>query len=389
MADKNVCPTCQLRPSSPIEARCLAKTKTPDATERLHVNRRNALQNVADRHRLFEALQCVGPRGNELLTDVTAEAGGGDRPHDLCVVELLRLVDFVSPRHSARVVMGEIIVVVADVGQHVLLHHRGVIDIVEDLHTRRARLPDRRDAPLGRIAHVVPVVDRVEQFEAHRHLLPLGVAGDLLQADHTVFEPFLVVHARAVARKGDDVRESGCGGGVDALADRCQAFGVIFQPVQALGNAVADRHGADQAVFLQRWPLVGRGQLDRLEPHFRAGGGKLVQRHLSPPQIVVIAPEAYRLLDSLLRLGSQASSGKRPDGADGRRPRHAPQHRPPRAAGLVQLKTAVVTSHGDLLVVSGVSTALSIPGKPVASRFTVSLLFRSLEIGDGCPFFRL
>ena len=236
--------------------------------------------------------------------------------------------------------MGNTIGVVADVGQHVFLHHGRVIDVVEELRPRRTDALDHLDAPLGRIAHVVPVVDRVQQLQADRHFLPLGVTGDLLHADHAVFESLLVVQALAIARERHDIRKSGVGrgveevfglgdvarhrecastafangrrGGVDALAQRGQALVVILQPVQSLGDAVAGGHGADQAVLLQRGPLLGRGQFDRPEPHFRAGRSELIEVHFGFLQIVAIAPVADRLLDPALEFGGPTRSGKRP-----------------------------------------------------------------------------
>ena len=79
---------------------------------------------------------------------------------------------------------------------------------------------------------------------------------------------------------------------------------------------------ADQAMFLQRRPLVAGGQVDRPEPHFctpprtdRATSSSAADSRRST--------RGNRLLDSPLGIRSQRRPGKRPNR---RRPRHAPQH---------------------------------------------------------------
>ena len=110
------------------------------------------------------------------------------------------------------------------------------------------------------------------------------------------------------------------------LARHSAWFSSRFSP---LGMLVTWRHGADEAVLLERGPLVGRAQLDRLQPHCRAGRGELVKVHLGRTSVAVIAPETDRLVESV-------PASRRPNFARQAAKRRPSPPRPPRGRAPVR-----------------------------------------------------
>ena len=135
--------------------------------------------------------------------------------------------------------------------------------------------------PFDLVAHVVgmalhlDVDPAVEHLQAEVHLLALGQADHLLQAQHGVFQAHVVGHAAAHAGEGDHVGKAGRGVGVDAafsFATHSGWFSLWFMPST---KPCADGHGADQAVPLQNVPVLG---LDVLDGRQADGGGVPGQR---------------------------------------------------------------------------------------------------------------
>ena len=104
------------------------------------------------------------------------------------------------------------------------------------------------------------------------------MADDLLQPGDHVGNAFVVGKAAAHAGESNDAREAGVSGRVDALAQRGQAFLVLFLMGKTLGERMAAADGTDQAVLFQHGPGFRTGQFDRFQAHPRGAGGELFDR---------------------------------------------------------------------------------------------------------------
>src|SRR4051812_27453003 len=96
----------------------------------------SVMLDVADLERLLHGGERIALR-HELLGDVAREPEVGDRFHHAAVVQLLRVIDLVASRHTAGVVMRDVLEVVPDRADHVAFHDLHVVDVVEELHPRR------------------------------------------------------------------------------------------------------------------------------------------------------------------------------------------------------------------------------------------------------------
>ena len=73
---------------------------------------------------------------DEFLADVARVPRLQDRPHDRRVVDLLLVVQFVAAGDAGGVVVGDVVLVLLDAGDHVPLHDLDVVDVEEQLHSR-------------------------------------------------------------------------------------------------------------------------------------------------------------------------------------------------------------------------------------------------------------
>src|ERR1043166_1039520 len=78
--------------------------------------------DVADLNALTKGRERVGTLGDELLGNEALEAGIDDGLHDGGIIQLLRIVDFIAPRHATGVVMGDIGSRLANGSDHIALH---------------------------------------------------------------------------------------------------------------------------------------------------------------------------------------------------------------------------------------------------------------------------
>src|SRR5688572_5741538 len=69
-------------------------------------------------------------RRDEFLRYVAGEACLGDRARDRRIVELLRRVDLMTPRHAGSVIMADVLAVVADRSDDIPFHDLHVVDVV-------------------------------------------------------------------------------------------------------------------------------------------------------------------------------------------------------------------------------------------------------------------
>src|SRR5262249_830147 len=96
---------------------------------------------------------------NELLAQKTVVAGRQNRFHKRRVIQVLGVVDLVPAGHAAGVVVGDVLLILADGGDHVAFHDLHVIDVVQQPKARRAKLLDQLHAPRRLVVHVIFVID--------------------------------------------------------------------------------------------------------------------------------------------------------------------------------------------------------------------------------------
>src|SRR6267378_3327697 len=90
--------------------------------------------------------------GDELVRDVAGEPGVGDGARDGAPVQLLRVVELVAPRHASGVEVRDMTDVLPDRPDYVAFHDLHVVDVVQQLHARRADGLDHLGAECGAIA---------------------------------------------------------------------------------------------------------------------------------------------------------------------------------------------------------------------------------------------
>jgi hypothetical protein len=143
------------------------------------------------------------------------------------------------------------------------------------------------------------VIDRaVEQLEADRHALVLGMGLDPVAQSDTVIRPFRVTHAAPAAGKGDQVRTAA---GRAFIERRVHGFldGVVIGPViEAVGDRYAAGwgHGRDQPVFVERRPVASRDQVEAIQAQARGFAAHIFERHPRPkhPRGDLLAEASFR-----------------------------------------------------------------------------------------------
>jgi len=156
--------------------------------------------------------------------------------------------------------MCDVIEVVSNGADHIAFHDLHMVNVVEQLESRGTHLLNQPYTPCRAIAHVIFVIHlAIEQFHANVDALFLCQADDASQTDCAVLQALFVGHAVAIARKADDVWDSGVGGQCDEFGQVfCPAI-VVFFPVEANVDLVsAQSHGAGETVFLDYRPFVRR-----------------------------------------------------------------------------------------------------------------------------------
>src|SRR2546425_3125140 len=129
-----------------------------------------------------------------------------------------------------------------DPRHQVAFHDLNMINIKENFHALGTDLAAYFGRHLDLVAEIIRValhldIDAgIEHFETKSDLFLLGMSDDLFQSVHHVFHPFFVGNAATEAGESNDVRESGCGRIVNALAEDLQTFGMLFLMNKTFGD---------------------------------------------------------------------------------------------------------------------------------------------------------
>ena len=161
------------------------------------------LLHVTEKHGFFQTRQRV-PLRDELLRYVAFEAGIDNGFHHRRIVDLLRLVDLVPTGVTARMVVPNVLMILANGPDDVTFHDLHVVDIIQQLEVVRPHTLAEVRAPGGMIAHVILVIHlAVEQFHDHGYTVLLGAGHQPLQPHGTVGRALLVAHTPAITRETD------------------------------------------------------------------------------------------------------------------------------------------------------------------------------------------
>ena len=96
---------------------------------------------------------------NELMGHEPLVTHIHDGLRDCLVIQLLRLIDFISARITTGVKMADVLQVVLHRANHVAFHDLHVINVVQQFETVRSYFVAERCSPMRAIALVVFVVD--------------------------------------------------------------------------------------------------------------------------------------------------------------------------------------------------------------------------------------
>src|ERR1019366_9833717 len=96
-------------------------------------------------------------------------------------------------------VVGNVLVVLTDGGDHVAFHNLHVVDVVEQFEALGTNPFAEFDTPGAMVTHVIVMISlAVEQLDARGHFVFLGNGRDALGTDYAVLETLLVAHALPV-----------------------------------------------------------------------------------------------------------------------------------------------------------------------------------------------
>src|SRR5687768_5665176 len=92
--------------------------------------------DIAEHHRFAQRGQRIELR-NEFVREVYGKTGVDGGPADGRPLQLLRVVELVSDRHAAGVIVRDVLVMLLDGADLVACHDLHVVDVVEQFHSRR------------------------------------------------------------------------------------------------------------------------------------------------------------------------------------------------------------------------------------------------------------
>ena len=135
----------------------------------------------------------------------------------------------------------------------VALHDLHVVNVIQQLHSRRIHPFAKLNAPRGVVTHITGVIDfAVEQFGAQRYALFFGHTLDVVQENHAVLETFFVRKPLPVAGQQDHIGSAGCRRCLDGLPHPLVDCRMVLFVVNARFDAAATgNHGGDQRVLLE------------------------------------------------------------------------------------------------------------------------------------------
>ena len=133
---------------------------------------RTRIRIILHRHNLDGAGQTpqriVAGRGPEFVRDVSGVAEVGDGLCNEMVVEFLRVVDFVTPRHASGMEVSDPLQVLLNIETDITIHDLHVVDIKQQLDARLVDSLAHVDAPREVIADLVqPSKSIGREFAVH------------------------------------------------------------------------------------------------------------------------------------------------------------------------------------------------------------------------------
>ena len=224
--------------------------------------------HIADLDALPERGDGIGPFRDEFLRHKTLEPSLDNSFHHGRVIDLLRLIDFAPAGHPARMVVGNVLMVLADDGDQVPFHNLHMVDVVEQFEVLGTDLFAELDTPGAMVTHVIVMISlAVEQLDARGHVVFLGNGHDALGTDHAILEALLVVHALPVAGHANDVWVTVVRHNRRRLLEESDDLVVVFGPIQSAADSAwrAADHRADQTMLFKRWEVRRLHQINRLD----------------------------------------------------------------------------------------------------------------------------
>jgi hypothetical protein len=160
--------------------------------------------------------------------------------------------------------MGDPLNVVPNGKAHVALHDLPMPDIEKHAHARGVHPLAHFQGPLGAVALLIRIIDAVDGLETDRHASVFSLSLHAVQKNHAGVDALLVREASPVSRYGNQVRAIVGSALVNRGSHGLFDSRVLISLVETVLDAdahVRRGHGANEAVLLERRPVLGAHQV--------------------------------------------------------------------------------------------------------------------------------
>src|SRR5215471_5725889 len=202
--------------------------------------------------------------------------------------------------------MSDVLVIIADRPYYITLHYLHVIDVIQQLDSRRIDALDDLDSK-GRMVSLVALMIHfaIEQLDHHGDSIIFGGFLDPIQADHAVIDRLFVADPIPVSEKSDQVGNTVFGGQRERPFKSFDNGVMVGLVVDSFGNISANlpTKRANQAIVADYRPLGFVQKVDCSQAHFGHCSGELRQRYAPVAPIGYGLFQPATLYDSLERSG--------------------------------------------------------------------------------------
>ena len=191
------------------------------------------LLDIEDFKTFFETLHGIFTgRRSMLVSDETRVTQVRNRIRNEAVIELLRVIDFQTARHTRGVNVVYPGKVISKVANDVAVCDLNMVDVEDNLHARRidllADIETPREVIEGLIRSLIGNDFGIGDLHAQGDALLLGVTFDPVEVGDSIIDGLFHRHTLPIAGQCDEIRASCIDAHVDAFLRFVFELGVIF-----------------------------------------------------------------------------------------------------------------------------------------------------------------